>query len=201
MPEDAAIGLADSLNSGEQKIVKEWILGLEAAPQKLAAERTFIAPQQLADWMLSDLQQLHRADRPFVRYFSLDNLYNSNDSETDLALYRKGFAKLINSLSKGSRVIDPVSVGPIDGLLLRVNLNDLAWTERHWTTLINAYSYGIEHFDQPSMNSVVAQTQTPVPLVRADWFCLSRRTGHRCTTICWICRKPYRSWNVNSALM
>ena len=51
------------------------------------------------EFIKADLEAIDSRKRPLIRYFTLTHLYNAGRSNDQLATYRNGLAKLINSLS------------------------------------------------------------------------------------------------------
>jgi hypothetical protein len=94
-------------------------------------------PLTLADTLatvLMDVQTQPASSRPFLRYVSVGQLRPGPcSSETAGAVPalergRMAVSKVINGLSRESRVVVPEAVGP-EGLLLRLDLRDYGWQQ------------------------------------------------------------------------
>nr|WP_321444829.1 c-type cytochrome [uncultured Cohaesibacter sp.] len=172
-------------SSEEIKILADWItsLGTQAAPaaslkaSKPARNRDFVKREQIVRAALADLSKLDEQDRRHMRYFDLRSQYNvvhgcetAEQAQKRLKFYRGAFLKLLNSLSYGPRLLAPDPVEGTDGLLLRVDLRDLKWSEEDYNALVKDYIYGVAPDSDNELLSLALGTQTKLPIMRADWF-------------------------------
>jgi mono/diheme cytochrome c family protein len=127
----------------EREVILRWI---EAkAPFPAATEpRVFIKELAVLDAIRNHLRGQDRADRPFIRYFTLTTLHNNpkvNDEELRLA--RAGVSKLVNSLSRKPTIVVPAVLGP-DNVVMAVDLRKLGWDNtRVWSRILADYPYGL----------------------------------------------------------
>ena len=137
----------------------------------------FITTNTMLTAMQTHLASLDSFSRPFARYFTTTHLYNAGESPEALRAYQIALSKLVNSLSWGFGVINPV---PIDTqeTIFYIDLRDYEWDIRGdaWTRIERAYPYAIA-FDVTTQAGLLAKiTQLrqemacEVPFVYADWF-------------------------------
>ena len=150
--------------------LKAWIEAGAEFPEADRPQRTFIGEKTVASIVLQDLESLPRNQRPFARYFSLLHEWNNPQvTDKDLRLARAAVSKLINSLSSQPRIVAPTAVDK-DALVLRIDLRDYGWTQRHhWFNLLKEYPYALTVRGEAAEN-LYDMTSCEVPYVRADWF-------------------------------
>jgi WD40 repeat protein/mono/diheme cytochrome c family protein len=148
-------------------LLKQWIEA--GAPGAVpAAPRTFITEDDVAAWMLADLDKVDRRARRFARYFSIVDLFNAGLTEDELQTYRNALAKLLNSLSWHPRVTLPQAIDA-NRLVLRIDLRDFLWDANLWNRILAEYPYGILP-DSAAAKACLVATATKMPCIRADWF-------------------------------
>lgn len=148
--------------------VRKWIADgapAFAAPKK---ERPFVSPQAMIVSMNKDVAAADPRDRPYLRYFTLTHLYNAGVPHDELESYRRGLAKLVNSLSWGRQIVVPKPIDP-GKTLLRIDLRDYKWTERIWDEILFHNAFGVR-YGTDAEKQLQAATRTRLPYVRADWF-------------------------------
>ena len=157
--------------------VRRWILA--GAPQWTTTRTTdsrFISPAEVLDTIESHLNTLSSFDRAFARYFTLTHLYNASETTEILGEYRKALAKLVNSLSWGSGIINPQPIDP-QATIFYIDLRHYEWDRNDgWTKIEDEYPYHIS-FDAPEhlatrnqLGRLQTQMKTDVPSVHIDWF-------------------------------
>ena len=157
--------------------IRRWILA--GAPEWTTTRITdgrFISPDEVLDTIEEHLTSLEPFDRAFARYFTLTHLYNAGETPEILREYRKALSKLVNSLSWGSTIINPI---PIDsqGTIFYIDLRHYEWdVNDSWTKIEEAYPYHIA-FDAPAqiglrnqLGRLQTQMKTDIPSVHIDWF-------------------------------
>ena len=77
------------------------------AVAKSQPSRTTISTGDAYNFILADLETMDRRTRRFQRYFSLAHLHNAGLSDEELQTFRNALNKLVNSLSWGSKVVNP----------------------------------------------------------------------------------------------
>jgi mono/diheme cytochrome c family protein len=147
-------------------VLKKWIEA--GAPAGEVAVRNPITQSDVYAAVLADLETMDRRARRFQRYFTLTHLYNAGLSDEELQTYRNALAKLVNSLSWGSKIVNPVAVDA-SRTVLRVDLRWYIWDATIWNRILQEYPYGILD-DSVSARAVSVGTLAKQPLVRADWF-------------------------------
>jgi len=83
-------------------------------------------------------------------------------------VYRKAVVKLLNSLSHSSDVLRLETIDK-EGTIIRFNLKDVGWTPQNWDQILAVYPYGARP-DDPAFDLLMAQTLTPLPYIRGDFF-------------------------------
>jgi mono/diheme cytochrome c family protein len=106
--------------------------------------------------------------RQFFRYFTLTNLYNSNDEK--LPTYRSALSKLINSLSWDRDIAVPITIDR-EQTILRIDLREYDWSDpvRTWETILEGYPYSVD-FSGSAYARIQAMTSSEIPFIRGDWF-------------------------------
>ena len=163
--------------------IRRWILA--GAPDWTVTPSTdsrFISPAEILNTIETHLMSLEPFDRAFARYFTLTHLYNSGETPEILGEYRKALYKLVNSLSWGVTVINPISIGS-QATIFYIDLRHYEWDVNDaWTKIEEEYPYHIA-FDAPPQTSLRAklgqlqtQMKTDVPSVHIDWFIATAST-------------------------
>jgi serine/threonine-protein kinase len=183
------------LTDAEKQILREWIEG--GAPRFPVDEyRKLISEHQVLTSIVNDLQKFQAADRPYIRYFSLLNLYNNsfdkriganskNVDDDELNYARAALSLLLNSLSWKQKVALPAAIDA-SGITFRVDLRDYDWSDHNWVDLIKSpsapYPYGVDvRFHQNGELAAIASrhyelrqgdhpASRTIPYVRVDWF-------------------------------
>lgn len=155
----------------EIAVIRKWIEA--GAPDFNASPppRREITPSAVVDAIRADLEKAGDRERLFFRYFTISHLYNVGWSEDELSSYRMAISKLVNSLSWGKSVVKPVAIDSAR-TILRIDLRDVKWTAKTWTSILAVYPYGFE-VNSPSSRVCAEYTQSPLAHVRGDWFVAS----------------------------
>ncbi len=157
--------------------IRQWILAgapdWKTAP---ATDRPFISPAEKLNTIETHLMSLEPFDRAYARYFTLTHLYNAGETAEILQEYRKALYKLVNSLSWGATIINPI---PIDAgqTIFYIDLRHYEWDANDgWTTIEEEYPYHIP-FDAPEQTALQTQLgrlqtqmKCDIPSVHIDWF-------------------------------
>jgi mono/diheme cytochrome c family protein len=155
------------LTDADIATLKRWIAA-GAAVVANPTPRPRITTAEVYTAILADLEPMDRRARRFQRYFSLAHLANAGLTEDELQTYRNALAKLVNSLSWGSRLMNPVAVDAAK-TLYRIDLRWYLWDATIWNRILQEYPYGILD-DTTAARAVTVATLTKVPVLRADWF-------------------------------
>lgn len=161
----------DPLSKENIEAVKKWIE--EGAPGAVIPQPTsLITDDDVIRSIAIDLDKPERRDdSKFFRYIVLNHLHNAGATEQELAFWRGGISKLINSLSWGGTIQKPEPVDE-NGLILRVDLRHYDWHQDNgykWRRLASFYPYGIKY--RSNLAATVYQaTGEAIPFIRGDWF-------------------------------
>ena len=130
--------------------VRRWILS--GAPDWATIPTTnsqFISPGEILKSIETHLMSLTPFDRAYARYFTLAHLYNAGEPTVILQEYRKALYKLVNSLSWGVTVINPVAIDR-QQTIFYIDLRHYEWDVNDaWTKIEEEYPYHIG-FDAPA---------------------------------------------------
>ena len=161
--------------------IRRWILA--SAPDWATTPTTdsrFISPDEVLDTIEAHLTSLEPFDRAFARYFTLTHLYNSGETVEILREYRNALSKLVNSLSWGVTVINPI---PIDSqaTIFYIDLRHYEWDVNDgWTKIEEEYPYHIAFDVQTALRNQLGRLQTQmkcdVPAIHVDWFIATAST-------------------------
>lgn len=158
--------------------IERWIRG--GAPSfEEPIDREFISPESMLKYIADDLRERVRdRDRRFIRYFTLTHLYNAGVRDDEIATYRLGLSKLINSLSWARDIARPTPVDPHE-TIFRIDVRDYDWgasirdassNRAVWDLLVDASPYNIAYPDSADYHYVASQVVHDVPFIRGDWF-------------------------------
>jgi hypothetical protein len=158
----------DRLNSKELSDIDLWITAYNKAKGGGVENSIFISDIDRAWCVAKDILAAHESQRPFLRYFTFAHLYNAGDATSDLEAMRVGLAKLLNSLSHGREIVNPVPVDPA-GTILRIDLRDYDWTSDDWKSSVIASPYRTELGDSKILE-IESYLKTRDFEIRGDWF-------------------------------
>jgi mono/diheme cytochrome c family protein len=155
------------LAEDEKATLRAWVLaGAPRFEDETVNARRFLSESAILAQVRTDVEAAPERTRPYLRYFSLANLYNARVSDFELESYRSALSKLMNSLSWHSEITPPAAIDS-NRVLFRVDLRDYNWTSATWNLLVSAYPYGVRSSDG---DSIAHLTGSPLPYLRADWF-------------------------------
>ena len=163
--------------------IRRWIVA--GAPDWATIPTTnsrFISPGEILKSIETHLNTLSAFDRAFARYFTLAHLYNAGETSQILGEYRKALYKLVNSLSWGLDVINPIPIDP-QATIFYMDLRHYEWDVNDaWSKIEEEYPYHIA-FDAPAQSALrnqlgrlQTQMKTDVPSVHIDWFIATAST-------------------------
>ncbi len=169
--------VTDRPSDADIDYVHDWIACGAPSQARAAGAATFVDVDERLKTMLTDLKSFDNSDRPDIRYIDLYNLANAGYSEKDLDVYRDAVSFLLNSLSKGLRVVAPQRVDD-RGLMFRVELDDYGWDAETWSTIVADYPYAVIYdkdselfpYDENSSQQIREETGEVIPYIQADWF-------------------------------
>ena len=163
--------------------VRRWILaGAPDWATTFTTDSRFISPDEVLDTIEEHLTSLEPFDRAFARYFTLTHLYNAGATPEILAEYRAALSKLINSLSWGRTITNPLPVDP-QATIFYIDLRHYEWDANDgWTKIEEEYPYHIS-FDAPAQTALrkqltrlQTQMECVIPSVHIDWFIATAST-------------------------
>lgn len=164
--------------ASEKQAVKDWIESngsvvgnTDVSVSAEQAPRKWIRDSELLSVVVADLQATNERELPFIRYFSLANLYrNPQVKDAEIARYRVALDKLLNSLSWSPTIIKTKPLGP-NGVLLRLDVRSLRWERDAWEKVIRSYPYAYRPKDG-GKNAELIRTLSgaAIPFIRVDWF-------------------------------
>ena len=163
--------------------IRRWIVA--GAPDWATIPTTdsrFISPGEILKSIETHLNTLSAFDRAFARYFTLTHLHNAGETPELLGEYRKALYKLVNSLSWGLDVINPIPIDP-QATIFYIDLRHYEWDVNDaWSKIEEEYPYHIA-FDAPAQTALreqlgrlQTQMKTDVPSVHIDWFIATAST-------------------------
>ncbi|QEG01352.1 Planctomycete cytochrome C [Stieleria maiorica] len=171
----------------EREAIRKWIeSGAPDFPS--AAARKHVTLEAIYATALRHLRRSDASTRPYLRFFTLHNLFNRKSVElADLHYYQAALSKALNSLSWERRIklpqrldvwSDEASAGPDAGptILFAIDVRDYGWDRNSgWRELQRLYPYGISaEFDDERLHeydlAIQNRTETELPVLRADWF-------------------------------
>ncbi|WP_421725482.1 DUF4384 domain-containing protein [Bauldia sp.] len=155
-------------NDADVTALRTWIAALGTKQDAACTDRAFIAPSDEIALMAADLEQIQRTRMADTRYLTLTHLHNACATDAEMAVYRHGAVKLLNSLSSVSDVVRLEAIDP-DGAILRFNLKDLGWMPEDWDLILAVYPYAAVPVSK-AFDLLATDTLTLLPYVRADWF-------------------------------
>jgi hypothetical protein len=165
-------------SEAEREVVRKWIAaGAPEFPKDAGRTPPFLSLETMLRSVRDHLRDADRADRPYLRYFSLTHLYNNPSvSDDDLRLYRAALSKALNSLHWQKAVVVPE---PIDKeqTVFAVDVRKLDWDKYDlWREVAALYPYGLGYDNHPDAalrkldEDVRDLSHCKLPIIRADWF-------------------------------
>lgn len=167
MPYDWANGQGkfDPVSPDELKALEGWIDALK----KSCDPKQYVSHSDMIGMIAADIEKERIAPRrKGLRYFTLTHLANACVDEKAMKVYRQAIIKLLNSLSRSPDVVRFQAIDPGE-TIIRVNLDELGWTEKDWDEVLKSYPYKMQP-DTSFKNLLVSATGSKMPYVRADWF-------------------------------
>ncbi len=155
-------------SEADVKAVYDWIKGLSNTVVAACASRAPIDEAAVATAIAKDIAAQEERRRQGMRYVTLTHFYNACASDADMARYRQGVVKLLNSLSRTPDVLKMRTIDP-QQTIIALNLADLDWSAEDWARIAGLYPYGMQP-DVPAYDTVAAITGTKLPWVRGDWL-------------------------------
>ncbi|WP_417847462.1 protein kinase domain-containing protein [Thalassoglobus sp.] len=156
----------------ERQLIAKWIT--QGAPFPALQNRPHITQNEALESIKAYLLQQPSVDRRYQRFFTLLNLHNSSDMDSEgLDRSRAALSKVINSLSWNKEIVIPHIVDEA-GAVMAIDIRDVGWTLDQWEEILKYYPYGIRPAtDDPSSanaHQIAEESGTQISTVRLDWF-------------------------------
>lgn len=155
--------------------IRQWIAE-GAQDWEVQHDITFITTDAMLTAIQAHLATLEPFDRPFARYFTLTHLYNAGKSLEELEAYQLALSKLVNSLSWGFEIRNPVPID-IAETIFYIDLRHYEWDRnKAWTQLEQMYPYNIAFNEETraglleKLTNLQAEMKCGVPFMHIDWF-------------------------------
>jgi serine/threonine-protein kinase len=163
------------LAAEELTLLGKWITaGAPDFPR--VQQRPFLALRDILQAIDTHLQDAPKEQRPYLRYFTLVNIYNNPKiPDEDLQVYRAALTKAVNSMSWHPRM---ARLHPVDAwqTTYALDLRHVRWDAHAWRKVLTYYPYGLKyesHKDkklQALDHRLRQETGADLPYLRADWF-------------------------------
>ncbi len=154
-------------SAADLKILQRWIdAGAPAFDPSLKPAK-ILAPAEVTEAILTDLQGMDPRRQRFTRYLTLSHFAFAGRPAKDLETACEAAGKLLNSLSWHPRISRPEPVDA-DATILRIDLRAYKWNVSLWDKLVTAYPYRLQ--TAAESKALNGYTGTEVPALRADWF-------------------------------
>lgn len=153
-------------------ILKQWIAKIPAPKKKV------LSSEEVVSLVRGDLDKVNsRAERLGMRYFSLHARSGIDVDSAALETMRKGFAKVINSLSTAPRVIKPRALDA-DKVVYAVSLTDFGIDPTKFDAVVKKYNPFCQVPLDPQSNQpfeanhrfIKGELNTDCYVIRMDWF-------------------------------
>ncbi|MCA9245467.1 MAG: hypothetical protein KDA42_00100 [Planctomycetales bacterium] len=171
----------DRPTAEEIETVKAWILDGGRFPQD--SSREYLTVEDTLERISRHLRKTPREARKHQRYFTLTNIHNNPAyNKNDLRLYRAAFVKLVNSLSRNARIVQPTLIDAVEGdpdsgTIFNLDLTEVGWELDTWREVIKEYPYGLRWNDasRQDLSDEIIELQDEllgdgIPSIRVDWF-------------------------------
>src|SRR5262249_44577559 len=153
-----------SVPKEERAVLREWVR-TGALP---FADR-HIGSAYVLDRIVQDVKKLPAADRPLVRYFSLNHLLADEETKKDLPRYQNALAAAVAALSRAkANQVRPVMIEST-GTVYRIHLADLGWDKKPYDNspltlfdlVLLEYPYGMVDLSFPAFQELADQFLLP----------------------------------------
>lgn len=112
----------------------------------------FVSFDSVFTQILTDVLEQDVSDRPFLRYVTLTNRYNTGLCSQKLESDRWAVSKFFNSISNNPRITVPKSINR-ENTIFRIDLRDYNLEGSDWSAIAAANSFAVE-FEGDNANSV-----------------------------------------------
>ena len=171
---------AKDMTDADRNVLRQWIEA--GAPNWQREIAKPVDTKQILTAMRDYVFKAKADDRKYLRFFTLDHLYNNKAkvSELDLRLYRAALSKVLNSLSYEPDIVVPQAVPGTNDTVYVIDISKIGWHKRNlWSEVLARYPYGLVYnYSRDEELQQIAKDLTLlsgslIPHVRADWFVFS----------------------------
>ncbi len=154
------------LGEKKKKVIENWIAAAKVDEQKVFSSKELLKLQS------AYLKTIPANEKKDTRFFSLHTMNNGKYLSTQISTVRKGFFKVLNSISQSPKIIIPQSIAGSNDLLYPVNIKLLGIKTSTFDSLMKEYNpYCL---DPAALNeeekALVSSIGTNCLLIRMDWF-------------------------------
>lgn len=177
------------LEADEVALLTAWVTAGARFPTATREARPFVSDEDILHVVDRHNHDARRSDQRFLRYFTFANLHNNTSvKDHELRLFKAALAKALNSMSRGSKIVQPAVVDAADRVsypdgrkgqevVYAIDLRDFEWDDLDaWSQVVSAYPYGLKPRDNrsrerfESLESGYGVDFDGIPYLRADWF-------------------------------
>jgi hypothetical protein len=162
-------GDAGAASSGQSLTSNQYAVKVDYNALRNRQSKSISSVEALIE---ADLNSIASQDRRFVRYFTLTNLYNGGTPDPELAAFRHGLSKMVNSLSYNRDIVPPVPVDP-EQTVFRINLRDYGWSRFSWDEISRRDPYALLTNSQSERQIRRLTGVRFQAYARADWFAVN----------------------------
>lgn len=157
------------LSEEKKEVLSKWIKSLKQKKKFVKVNRADLA--EVGAKYIED--KVPESRRRGIRFFSLHNMHNARAADSDMQTMKKGFLKVLNSLSQATKLAKPA---PIDDseLLFPVDLPSIGFNAEEFDNIIS------EHYPYCPKTSSLRDSETRLreltgsgskcSVIRMDWF-------------------------------
>jgi hypothetical protein len=137
-------------------------------PLPTVAPRQPVSDLQALQLISADLAAQPIALQPFLRYFTLEYWGNTGGKPALVSIdtQRSALIKMLNLTSTGRAIVRPTAIDT-DGLVYRIDMRTIGWTDAAWTNLKVTDPYFQPAHFPATLAAAAHQT------MRSDWFVFS----------------------------
>jgi hypothetical protein len=137
-------------------------------PLPTTAPRTPVSDLETLQTIQADIAAQPTTLQPFLRYFTLEYWGNTGGKPPLVSVdtQRSGLIKMVNLNSTGRQIVHPIAIDTA-GLIYRIDMRTVGWTDAAWTNLKDTDPY-FQPVQFPTTLAAAAH-QT----MRSDWFVFS----------------------------
>lgn len=168
----------------EKKVLFDWIKqGAEFPSRTRFGKLKFVTRGMVLQGISEFLRKKRDDQRHFYKFFSLASVYNNPaNSDDDVAMRRAALSKILNCISRSSRIVIPEAIPGTENTVYAVHwTEDLQLELAHWRAVLQQYPFGLKLTS--GANDEISQLyknleelirpeteRDGIYVIRADWF-------------------------------